>query len=252
MRTAKVLGSRRVGSWVAGLAAIGVVCGGAVWAGAANAGTNADTNADTSASTNGASEATASAQPTFGLPFARGQSSGSAGIHSDNGQSGVKNAIDFNPEHGIVRAARRGTVDIQHCDGGDWVTIDHSGGWRTGYYHLENIKVREGQQVNRGAELGDHGTALPCGGSATGDHVHFTLWRLQNESTNRMAAGNWDGVSYEELEADVAAVVGEPVDGKVFGGWRFAEQSAQYSGTATQIRTGQTVQLPGTLSYVRR
>lgn len=240
MRAVRVRGSRRFGALVAGLAAIGVVGGAGVWAGAANA------------DTNDGPDPTAAAFPTFGLPFARGQSTGSAGIHSDNGQSGVKNAIDFNPDSGIIRAARKGTVDIQHCDGGDWVTIDHGGGWRTGYYHLENIKVREGQQVDRGAELGDDGTALPCGGSASGDHVHFTLWRLQNESTNRLAAGNWDGVSYEQLETDVAVSSGVSVDDKVFGGWRFHAQAAQYSGTATQVRTGQSVQLPGTLTYIRR
>lgn len=189
--------------------------------------------------------------PTFGLPFATGQSTGSAGVHSNDGSSGVKNALDLNPDDGVVRAPLAGTVHIQHCDGGDWVTIDHVDGWRTGFYHMEQIRVTEGQAVEAGVELGDIGNALPCGGSSSGAHVHFTIWRLSATAAadNPIAAGNWDDVSYSKLETDVADEVGEPMDGKVFGGWLINEGADQYSGTATNEKTSEVVELPGSFTY---
>ncbi|WP_040406288.1 M23 family metallopeptidase [Amycolatopsis nigrescens] len=195
---------------------------------------------------------TAAAFPTFGLPFAAGQETGSAGIHSDDGTSGVKNAIDLNPVDGTVRAPLAGTAHLQHCDGGDWVTVDHEDGWRTGYYHMEGIQVTDGQQVEAGTPLGSIGNALPCGGSSTGAHVHFTLFKLSGttaRSADPVAAGNWDGLSYRQISGEVAAAVGEPVDGKVFGGWLFNEGSGQYSGTATRVRDESVVKLPGRFKY---
>ncbi|AXB43919.1 M23 family metallopeptidase [Amycolatopsis albispora] len=185
----------------------------------------------------------ADAFPVFTLPFATGQSVSSAGIHSDNGNSGVKNAIDLSPRDGLVRAPLAGTVRLQHCDGGDWVTIDHAGGWRTGYYHLERIAVTDGQAVEPGVVLGETGNALPCGGSSSGAHVHFTLWTLP------AGAGDWDGLGYHQLQTTVAEAHGEPVDGKEFGGWRFTEGAEQYSGVATHVADGQAVQLPGRFRY---
>ncbi len=195
----------------------------------------------------------AGAFPAFGLPFETGQRVYSAGIHSDNGTSGVKNAIDLSPTDKTVRAPLAGTVRLQHCSGGDWVTIDHAGGWRTGYYHLEGISVTDGQQVAVGAVLGRTGNALPCGGSSTGAHVHFTLWTLPTAAAesrgdsreSRVAAGNWDGLAYGEVSTTVAAAYGEAVNGKVFGDWQFTEGADQYSGTATKVSSRAAVALPG-------
>ncbi|MGH3760885.1 M23 family metallopeptidase [Actinophytocola sp.] len=191
--------------------------------------------------------------PAFGLPFAPGQSAGSAGIHSDDGATGPKNAIDLTPSDGIVRAPLDGTVHIWQCPGGPWVTIDHVEGWRTGYYHMENIEVADGQQVAPGTVLGTIGNALPCGGSSSGAHVHFTLWLLTASpaevAAEPAAGGDWHGVSYETLSSDVAAVVGEPVDGKAFGGWQFFEAATQYSGHAVRRSDGWVVPFPGTFLY---
>ncbi|WP_329044789.1 M23 family metallopeptidase [Amycolatopsis sp. NBC_01488] len=178
--------------------------------------------------------------PALALPFKAGQQVYSAGIHSDDGSTGVKNAIDFSPADRTVRAPLAGTVHLQHCAGGDWVTIDHAGGWRTGYYHLEGIKVTDGEHVEAGAELGSTGNALPCGGSSTGAHVHFTLWTLPDAP-----AANWDGKSYAEVSTAVAAASGEPVDGKTLGGWRFTAGAEQYTGTATHLADNAVTQLPG-------
>jgi LasA protease len=197
----------------------------------------------------GAPGATAAEFPAFGLPAAPGQDIRSAGIHSDDGGNGVKNAIDLNPADDVVRAPLDGTVRIQHCDGGDWVTVDHVDGWRTGYYHLANVVVTDGQQVAAGTQLGTVGNALPCGGSSSGAHVHFTLWRLDPGVSSPVAAGHWDGVSYARLETTVAADVGEPLSGRTFGGWTLQEGDQQYAGTVTSVATGQVVRLPGTFRY---
>ncbi|GAA2799157.1 M23 family metallopeptidase [Crossiella cryophila] len=182
------------------------------------------------------------ADPVLGLPFATGQQTYSAGVHSDNGQSGVKNAIDFSPSDGIARSAAAGTVRMQSCSGGDWVTVDHSDGWRTGYYHLEDIQVQDGQEVAAGTPLGRTGNALPCGGSSSGAHVHFTLWQLNAAPST---AADWSGLSYEEVSTRVAAEVGVPVDGKVFGAWRIRAGAQQYSGRAERVSDGFSVTLPG-------
>ncbi|WP_328611399.1 M23 family metallopeptidase [Amycolatopsis sp. NBC_00345] len=213
----------------------------------------------------------ATAFPAMAFPFALGQQVYSAGIHSDDGSDGVKNAIDFSPADRTVRAPLAGTVHLQHCSGGDWVTIDHAGGWRTGYYHMEAIQVTDGEQVEAGAPLGSTGNALPCGGSSTGAHVHFTLWTLpaapataaapgdreaapgdreaaprDREANDREAAiGDWDNVSYARLTSTVAAAYGQPVDGKEIGGWQFTAGAEQYDGTATHLADRQLVQLPG-------
>ncbi len=195
-----------------------------------------------------------SAFPAFGLPFKAGQLVYSAGIHSDDGSTGVKNAIDFSPSDKTVRAALAGTVRLQHCAGGDWVTIDHAGGWRTGYYHMEDIKVVDGQQVATGDVLGSTGNALPCGGSSTGAHVHFTLWTLPDAPAaqarsadvgERVEAGNWDNVAFGEVSTAVSAVYGEAVDGKTIGGWLFTAGAEQYTGTATHVADKAVTQLPG-------
>jgi LasA protease len=188
--------------------------------------------------------------PAFAMPAAAGQDISSAGIHSDSGSGGVNNAIDLTPADQLVRAPLAGTVRMQHCDGGDWVAVDHAGGWRTGYYHLEEIAVTDGQQVAAGAVLGKVGNALPCGGSSTGAHVHFTLWRLEGGAGSSSAArGDWDGISYERLSTVVTADVGVSLTGRTFGGWTLREGQAQYAGTATHAASGRVVQLPGTFRY---
>jgi LasA protease len=178
--------------------------------------------------------------PALALPFKAGQQVYSAGIHSDDGSTGVKNALDLSPADKTVRAPLAGTVHLQHCAGGDWVTIDHAGGWRTGYYHMEDIKVTDGEQVEAGAELGSTGNALPCGGSSTGAHVHFTLWTLPDA-----AAANWNGLGYGDVSTAVAAAHGEPIDGKALGGWLFTAGADQYAGTATHLADHAVTQLPG-------
>jgi LasA protease len=102
--------------------------------------------------------------------------------------------------------------------------------------------------------LGSIGNALPCGGSTTGAHVHFTLWTLPAVTTSArgdsaIASGNWSGVSYAQVSGQLAEAFGESVDGKTIGGWLFTEGVQQYSGTATRVRDGHVTKLPGRFRY---
>ncbi|MBU0494701.1 MAG: M23 family metallopeptidase [Chloroflexi bacterium] len=74
-----------------------------------------------------------------------------------------------------VVAAAGGTVQkISNC----WVEVTHSDGWKTRYYHLENVQMSSGT-VSRNDRLANVANTLAeatCnGGSGTGPHVHFTL-----------------------------------------------------------------------------
>jgi LasA protease len=72
------------------------------------------------------------------------------------------------------------------CQG--WVRVIHDRGYSTDYYHLwSNINVN-GASVGQGAFLGNTGTDVTCGGSATGRHVHFGL--RQNSAYVPIAAHN--------------------------------------------------------------
>jgi len=75
-------------------------------------------------------------------------------------------------EHDAVPASNSGVVLIARYFGifGNAVVIDHGYGLMSLYGHLSSIEVHEGQQVQRGQELGRSGKT----GLAGGDHLHFT------------------------------------------------------------------------------
>ncbi|ABX07917.1 peptidase M23B (plasmid) [Herpetosiphon aurantiacus DSM 785] len=117
----------------------------------------------------------------------------SQGPHNYNGGNvNPLSSLDFTGGSGGVYAAREGLVQVL-C-GGNKVFIDHGDGWQTGYYHLTALDPRiiTGSFVQRGQYLGQMGTGVGCGGSATGNHVHFTLYKHS---------------------------IPEDLDGKVIGGW---------------------------------
>ena len=68
---------------------------------------------------------------------------------------------------GVVTTA--GYTDIN----GNWVKVDHGGGWSTAYLHLSQIGVKQGQTVTTGQQLGLSGAT----GRATGPHLHFIIYR---------------------------------------------------------------------------
>ena len=88
--------------------------------------------------------------------------------------------LDFRVPSGTpVAAMNDGTVLLArplYFEGG-FVVIDHGQGLLTLYLHLSEFKVKEGEQVKRGQEIGaewrhgpGHGSASPCRGALAG-HV---------------------------------------------------------------------------------
>jgi len=62
---------------------------------------------------------------------------------------------------------------------GNTIEIDHGGGFKTRYAHLQGISVRVGQRVAIGQRVGAMGST----GRSTGPHLHYEVWangRAQN------------------------------------------------------------------------
>ncbi|GAA1574686.1 hypothetical protein GCM10009678_66730 [Actinomadura kijaniata] len=157
-----------------------------------------------------------SADTGLSLPWKQGTGWGHWGVHGNSGQSRPYNSIDFFGGDGNVLASRAGTM-YRHCtSGGRWpyITVVHDDGYTTGYYHLRDTTAKaSGSAVRLGEYLGRIAEELPCGGSANGDHVHWTLWSGSGANT------------------PVA------VQGKTIGGWTWYEGSSAYAGYAQRGTT---------------
>lgn len=81
--------------------------------------------------------------------------------------------LDFYGGSNQVRSARDG---IAYLDCANRVRIDHGDGYQTAYYHLVGIAVGNGQPVARGQVLGMTGTGVGCGGRASRNHTHFSIY----------------------------------------------------------------------------
>jgi LasA protease len=107
------------------------------------------------------------------LPFAVGQTWGMpGGPHGWSGAAAPWSSLDLAGGDQVVRAARGGTAYTM-CTG--WIRVIHDRGYSTDYYHLWNSINVNGAAVGQGAFLGNTGTDVTCGGSASGRHVHFAL-----------------------------------------------------------------------------
>lgn len=107
------------------------------------------------------------------LPFAVGQAWGMpGGPHGWSGTPAPWSSLDLAGGDQRVLAARAGTAYTM-CQG--WIRVIHDRGYATDYYHLWNNINVNGAAVNQGTFLGNTGTDVTCGGSATGRHVHFAL-----------------------------------------------------------------------------
>ncbi|WP_167837684.1 peptidoglycan DD-metalloendopeptidase family protein [Nocardia altamirensis] len=142
------------------------------------------------------------------------------GPHGNSGSSRPFNSVDFNGGDGRVLSAGGGRV-YKTCvrNGSAEVKVVHPNGYTTSYYHMTNlINVKDGTEIAAGTYLGHIGTQLPCGGSASGAHVHMALFK---------------------------GSVQVPVNGVSIGGWTFREGGNPYGGYAE--RNGQRVGVGGRL-----
>ncbi|MBO4898028.1 MAG: peptidoglycan DD-metalloendopeptidase family protein [Clostridia bacterium] len=81
---------------------------------------------------------------------------------------------DFGAAEGTpVYAADSGTVSFCGVSGGygNLIIINHKNGYETYYGHLSRILVSSGQQVEKGAKIGEVGST----GNSTGPHLHFEI-----------------------------------------------------------------------------
>ena len=93
---------------------------------------------------------------------------------------------------GVDLAAPRGTPIFATADGvvvdagresgyGNVVRIQHEFGFETVYAHQSKIRVKVGQQVSRGVQIGDMGST----GRSTGSHLHYEV-RVNGQPVNPM------------------------------------------------------------------
>jgi murein DD-endopeptidase MepM/ murein hydrolase activator NlpD len=118
------------------------------------------------------SPSTAQAAPNFKAPFGCNQT-WTYSHHSAE----VRQALDFIRTDGgetngsPVLASAAGTA-TQHYEGGgagNYIVIDHGGGWTTYYFHLDAFSVGDGQQVAEGQQIGTTGST----GNSSGPHIHY-------------------------------------------------------------------------------
>lgn len=108
------------------------------------------------------------------------------------------NGVDLKADAAQVKAPADGIVDIaaiKNDDCGGTITINHAGGFRTGFCHLQKISVSPGQSVKQGDIIGISGGGAndPGKGRSDGRHLHFTL-RKDGQVVDPMGYIGKDGI----------------------------------------------------------
>jgi murein DD-endopeptidase MepM/ murein hydrolase activator NlpD len=114
----------------------------------------------------------AQAAPNFKAPFPCGQR-WTYSHHSTE----VRRALDFIRSDGgttggtPVLASAGGTAYrfSQPSGAGNYIAIEHGGGWKTYYFHLSAYSVANGAAVSQGQQIGVTGTT----GASSGPHIHY-------------------------------------------------------------------------------
>jgi len=97
-------------------------------------------------------------------------------VHPITGETKNHNGMDIAANSGTtVYAADGGQVVLAEWYGGygNCIMIDHGNGYKTLYGHLSYIGVSAGQNVSRGANIGQVGST----GNSTGPHLHFEVYK---------------------------------------------------------------------------
>ncbi|GGU92843.1 hypothetical protein GCM10010275_32570 [Streptomyces litmocidini] len=114
----------------------------------------------------------AQAAPLFKAPYPCGQT-WTYSHHSAE----VRQALDFVRSDGgttagtPVLASASGTAHrySQPTGAGNYIVIDHGGGWKTYYFHLGAYSVADGAPVVQGQQIGTTGST----GNSSGAHIHY-------------------------------------------------------------------------------
>lgn len=90
--------------------------------------------------------------------------------HTIKKHTGVDLACPLNTG---VLAAKGGTVEVAWSTGGygKTIVINHGGGFKSRYAHLNSYNVKKGQKVTTGQLIG----RVDSTGSSTGNHLHFEI-----------------------------------------------------------------------------
>lgn len=124
------------------------------------------------------------AEPTFAWPLGPDGISDPFGTPRANA-FGYHTGVDFLAPIGtIVGSTAAGQVTVATWDPsyGNWVEINHGGGYRSRYAHLDEIWVREGEWVQSNAYIGTVGNT----GNSSGAHLHFEII-IDGQAVNPLA-----------------------------------------------------------------
>ncbi|MDO1558454.1 peptidoglycan DD-metalloendopeptidase family protein [Brevundimonas sp. 2R-24] len=130
----------------------------------------------------------------FGRPATGVRQTSGFGVRFDpfNGRPALHQGQDFaGPRNSPITATAPGVISFAGVRNGygNTVEIDHGGGFKTRYAHLNTISVRPGQRVAIGQRIGGMGTT----GRSTGVHLHYEVWvngRPQNPARFIKAGDN--------------------------------------------------------------
>lgn len=112
----------------------------------------------------------------FRFPLPHGIISSGFGVRVNpvTGHTAMHHGIDLAAPMGTeVYAAREGKVSASGVDSllGQYIIVDHEGGWQTVYGHLSLRLVRLNDRVESGMIIGHVGST----GQSTGPHLHFEV-----------------------------------------------------------------------------
>lgn len=96
--------------------------------------------------------------------------------HPVLGYTRMHSGVDFGASHGSPIFAvgdARVTYSGWHGGHGNYVKLDHGGGFATAYAHMSRIAVSSGSAVRTGQVIGYVGST----GLSTGPHLHYELYR---------------------------------------------------------------------------
>ncbi|MBO4205146.1 peptidoglycan DD-metalloendopeptidase family protein [Micromonospora echinofusca] len=110
----------------------------------------------------------------------------------------VRLALDFVRADGgttagtPVLASAAGTAfRYYQADGaGNYIVIDHGGGWKTYYFHLAAFSVAHGAWVGQGQQIGTTGST----GNSSGAHIHYE--QLYNGVGQNIVINGWSLAPY--------------------------------------------------------